>query len=88
MSPSLPPALIEFMQQHGYRPEPLKQSGGGFLRFPVGKEANGNTSGYVKLFPDGEGAVFGDFKSGTQVIWSARDEKTSCLRSERPTRMH
>ncbi|SOD42221.1 toprim domain-containing protein [Nitrosovibrio sp. Nv4] len=76
MSPFLPPALIEFMHQHGYRPNPLKSSGSGFLRFPVGKEANGNMSGYVKLFPESEGAVVGDFKSGTQLIWSARDVKT------------
>jgi hypothetical protein len=48
MNVSLPPALVRFMQQQGYRPEPLKQSGSGFLRFPVGNESNGNTSGYVK----------------------------------------
>jgi putative DNA primase/helicase len=76
MSPSLPFALIEFMHQQGYRPEPLKQSGDGFLRFPVCNESNGNTSGYVKLFPDGEGAVLGDFKSGARFIWSARDVTT------------
>ncbi|SCY62497.1 putative DNA primase/helicase [Nitrosospira sp. Nl5] len=76
MSPFLPTALVDFMHQHQYWPEPLKQSGGGFLRFPAGKEANGDTSGYVKLSPDGNSAVFGDFISGTQIIWNVRDEKT------------
>ncbi|ABB74234.1 putative DNA primase/helicase [Nitrosospira multiformis ATCC 25196] len=72
----LPPDLVEFMHRHQYRPEPLKLSGSGFLRFPLGNEANGNTSGYAKLFPDGNSAVFGDFKSGTQIIWNAKDEKS------------
>lgn len=82
---SLPPALVEFMHQHQYRPEPLKLSGSGFLRFPVGNEANGNTSGYAKLFPDGNSAVFGDFKSGMQITWNAKDEK-SLSPSERKAR--
>jgi putative DNA primase/helicase len=64
------------MHQHGYRPEPLKASGAGFVRFPAGKEPNGGTSGYVKLFPDGDSAIFGDFKSGEQVVWHARDPKS------------
>lgn len=76
MKTSLPPALVDFMQQHHYCPEPLKSSGSAFLRFPVGKEANGNMSGYVKVFPDGMSAIFGDFKSGTQFLWSAINEKS------------
>jgi phage/plasmid primase-like uncharacterized protein len=75
MKTPLSPALVEFMHVHQYRPEPLKPSGGGFLRFAVGNEINGNASGYVKVFPDGVSAVFGDFKSGTQIVWNARDEK-------------
>jgi putative DNA primase/helicase len=75
MSTDLPPALVEFMHQHGYRPQPLKPSGNGFLRFPVGKEANGGTSGYVKLSADGESAIFGNFKSGEQWVWHAKDLK-------------
>ncbi|WON74467.1 DUF3987 domain-containing protein [Nitrosospira sp. Is2] len=82
MNGSLPPALVEYMRQHQYRPERLKPSGNGFLRFPVGQEINGNASGYVKLFFDGESAVFGDFKSGMQAIWSARDV-TTLLPAER-----
>ncbi len=74
---SLPPALIDCMHQHQYRPERLKPSGSGFLRFPIGSEANGSTSGYVKLFPDGESAIFGDFKSGMQIIWNGREENSS-----------
>lgn len=70
---SLPPALVEFMHRHQYRPEPLKPSGGGFFRFPVGNKVNGNASGYVKLFPDGNIAVFGDFKSGQQITWHAKN---------------
>ncbi len=76
MSSSLPHGLIDYMQQQGYRPEPLKPSGSGFLRFSVNKEANGNLSGYVKVFPDGMSATFGDFKSGTHFLWSARNEKS------------
>lgn len=72
----LPRALVEFMHQHHYQPEPLKPTRYGFLRFPVGKQASANTSGYVKLFPDGESAVFGDFKSGMQIIWNARPENS------------
>ena len=82
MNVSLPPALVDFMHQHQYRPDSLKPSGNGFLRFPIGKEINGNASGYVKLFSDGRSAVFGDFKSGMQASWSARDV-TTLLPAER-----
>lgn len=90
MSPSLPPALVDFMHQHQYRPEPLKSSGNGFLRFPVGKESNGGTSGYVKLFPDFSGrSVFSsravqmncspDLKSPKTALSRARQQRSFVL---------
>jgi putative DNA primase/helicase len=88
MSIDLPPALVEFMHQHGYRPASLKRSGGGFLRFSVGKEAKGGTSGYVKLSADGESAIFGDFKSGEQWVWHARDPKSLSAPERKAQRIH
>jgi phage/plasmid primase-like uncharacterized protein len=73
MTPSLPPALTDFMHQYQYQPRPLKPSGDGFLRFPVANDSNGNTSGYVKLFPGGKSAIFGDFKSDRLISWHETD---------------
>lgn len=72
----LPPQLVDFMCQHGYHPDKLKPSGAGFLRFRLEGESAGKTSGFIKLFPDGEGAIFGDFKSDAQFTWHAQDDQS------------
>lgn len=69
----LPPQLVDFMRSHGYHPDKLKPSGGGFLRFRLEDERAGKTSGFVKLFPDREGATFGDWKSASEFTWHAQD---------------
>lgn len=76
MTGQLPPQLVDSMRQRGYHPDKLKPSGAGFLRFRLEDEATGKTSGFIKLFPDGEGAIFGDFKSDTQFNWHAQNVKT------------
>ncbi len=47
---------------------------GKFRRFPgVGKN-KGDTSGYCKMFQDGEGGCFGDWASGNTGEWQAKRE--------------
>lgn len=73
MSPSLPSELVDFMRLHKYHPYKLKPSGNGFHRFMVDGDSSGKASGYVKLFPESEVAIFGDFKAGEQIIWHGRE---------------
>ena len=43
-------------------------------RFPTNGRA-GDDAGWCKLFPDCEGGVFGDFRSGVSETWQAKREK-------------
>jgi putative DNA primase/helicase len=55
------------MRLNGREPEP-----GRLLRFPT----NGHDSdraGWVRVFPDGAGAVFGDWREGDSFAWQQRD---------------
>ncbi|WP_316153082.1 phage/plasmid primase, P4 family [Cupriavidus sp. BIC8F] len=45
---------------------------GQFVRFPTdGTQAD--DAGWCKLFPDGIGAVFGDYRTGEKYVWQQRD---------------
>ena len=55
------------MQLNGREPEP-----GRLVRFATNGR-NGDTAGWVKVFPDGAGAVFGDWREGEQFAWQQRD---------------
>lgn len=75
MNITLPPALLDFMRQHHYLPDKLKWSGGGFHRFKVGSDTNREAAGFVKVFREGKGAIFGDFKSGDKFDWHAEETR-------------
>lgn len=40
-------------------------------RFPGQGKRNGNRAGWCKLFPDGQGGVFGDWSTGLNEVWQA-----------------
>lgn len=66
--------LLAAMQSYGLQP-PLNMIPGKWTRFPgIGKKGK-NTAGYCLLFPDGLGAVFGDYASGLKEIWQAEKVK-------------
>lgn len=48
---------------------------GRFHRFPGVGKRNGNTAGYCKLFPDGDGGIYGDYASGLAESWQAKRER-------------
>lgn len=45
---------------------------GRFVRFPTNDKQIGD-AGWCRLYPDGTGAVFGDFRHGTSYVWQQRD---------------
>jgi putative DNA primase/helicase len=47
---------------------------GSFRRFPGFGKRNGNTAGWCRLFPDGEGGVFGDWSTGYVETWQRERE--------------
>jgi putative DNA primase/helicase len=47
---------------------------GKFCRFPGEGKRNGNTAAWCKLFPDGEGGIFGDYSTGLSTDWHAKRE--------------
>jgi P4 family phage/plasmid primase-like protien len=52
-------------------PKRMPESGR-FTRFPT-SEKQTDDAGWCRLYPDGTGAVFGDFRSGTSYLWQQRD---------------
>jgi len=45
---------------------------GRLVRFPGAGKPPSNRAGWLKVFPDGQGAVFGDWSTGLQETWQAR----------------
>jgi putative DNA primase/helicase len=69
-------AVHEFakaMQAAGLTPPEVIEPGK-LHRFPTNGRA-GDDAGWCKLFPDCEGGVFGDFRSGLSETWQAKREK-------------
>lgn len=85
ISSTLPPGLVDDMARNGYSSEKLTPSGGGFLRFPVDGDRNSKTAGWVKVFADDDGAIYGDFKSGDEFFWRA-DRTSKESEAERSAR--
>lgn len=50
---------------------PAQPNSGGFYRFPAPGKKRGDTSGFLKIFDDGTGAVFGVW-GGDQFTWQIR----------------
>lgn len=44
-------------------------------RFPGAGKSDGNRAGWCKLFPDGEGGVFGDWSTGLSETWQAKRDR-------------
>ena len=53
---------------------PSRIEPGRFTRFPTNGK-RGDDAGWCKLFPDGEGGVVGDFRSGETWTWHAKDDR-------------
>ena len=47
---------------------------GRFYRFPGVGKGRGNTAGWCKLFEDGQGGCFGDWSSGLNTHWQAKQD--------------
>lgn len=63
----------EAMRRAGLEPPPNIEPGK-LIRFsPTGKR--GDDAGWCKLFDDGQGGVFGDWRSGLSEIWQAQREQ-------------
>lgn len=63
--------LADAMAAHGLTP-PDNIEPGRIVRFPGSGKPASNRAGWLKLFPDGEGAVFGDWSTGLNETWQAR----------------
>jgi len=66
--------LYEAMRARGLTP-PTNLIPGKFLRFPA-NEQSGDKAGWCLLFPDYQGAVFGDHRSGFKQVWQSMREKS------------
>lgn len=67
-------AFREAIRGAGLETPPEVIEPGKLHRFPTNGRA-GDDAGWCKLFPDCEGGVFGDFRSGLSETWQARREK-------------
>lgn len=63
--------LANAMAEHGLT-LPERVEPGRIIRFPGAGKASSNRAGWVKLFEDGQGAVFGDWSQGLKKTWQAR----------------
>ena len=64
-------SLHDALAAHGLtapdQPEP-----GRLVRFPGAGKGPGNLAGWLRVFPDGQGAAFGDWSTGLSESWQAR----------------
>lgn len=61
------------LEHLGHAPEQIEP--GKFQRFSTSKTRRVDQAGYCKLWPDGRGGFFGDFRTGYASTWSALDHK-------------
>ncbi len=59
------------MMDYGLQP-PEHIEPGKIHRFPGADKGRSNRAGWCRLFPDGQGGVFGDFSTGLQRTWQAK----------------
>lgn len=64
-------SLVEAFAQAGMAFPAAKLEPGTLVRFPT-SDRPGDTAGWVKLFADGTGAVFGCHRDGTSFVWQQR----------------
>ena len=64
------------IEEAGLTP-PLEIIPGKLHRIPGRGKSNGNTAGWCKLFPDGQGGVYGDWLDKSSFEWSAKNGKES-----------
>lgn len=62
------PELFDAMLEAGFNPPSILKPTGEVTRFNVGNGKN-NKDGWLTIFLDGKGAVFGDWKSGNKFTW-------------------
>lgn len=63
--------LADALAAHGLT-LPANAEPGRLVRMPGAGKGPSNRAGWLKLFPDGQGAVFGDWSTGLQETWQAR----------------
>lgn len=66
------PNLVDAFNQTGL-PYPGEHTQGGTVRFSTDGRAY-DKAGWLRLFPDGKGACFGDWRDGTSYCWQERDD--------------
>jgi len=70
----MPNSFREAIQSAGLNP-PEHIEPGPFHRFPGIGKRNGNTAGWCKLFPDGQGGTYGDYSTGLSESWQVDREQ-------------
>lgn len=63
--------LAEKLAEHGLTLHPDAEPGR-LVRMPGAGKPPSNRAGWLKIFPDGQGAVFGDWSTGLSDTWQAR----------------
>lgn len=72
MDTLLTPTLAEAFDRAGL-PYPGEPEPGRILRFSTNNRDRTDRAGWLKLFPDGDGAVFGCWRDGISICWQRRD---------------
>lgn len=67
-------SLRDAMLEYGLQP-PAHIEPGKFHRCPGNGKKSGNKAGWCRMFPDGKGAVFGDFSIGLSTTWMSAQAK-------------
>lgn len=65
--------LLDAMRAHGLNP-PAEMRPGKYLRFSSNGKP-GDKSGWIFIFPDEQGAVFGDHRTGLKETWQAKRDQ-------------
>lgn len=77
----LQPTLAEAIAAHGLNP-PERIEPGRFHRFPGAGKGASNRAGWCLLFDDGDGGAFGDWSTGLNETWQARQPASEAERKQ------
>lgn len=68
------PSLPEAFERAGHRYPEREPEPGKLSRFPTNERDRTDRAGWCKMFPDGDGAAFGCWRSGETFTWQRRDD--------------
>ena len=67
------PTLTDAFERAGLRLNGSEPEPGRMVRFPT-SQRQGDKAGWCRMFPDGDGAVFGNWREGATYTWQRRDQ--------------